>query len=76
VVERLADPFHAAFEQAEIQHHAGGGIGRAAHAHFGAERVAVNFLAGHAEGRPLQRMRGFEAKRFSQFPHLENLVPI
>src|SRR5205085_6639494 len=49
VIEGLADLFHAAFEQAEIQHHAGGWIGRAAHAHFGAKRVAVNFLAGRAE---------------------------
>src|SRR2546429_5351927 len=62
VVEGLADLFHAAFEQAEIQHHAGLRIGRAAHAHLGAKRVAVNFLAGRAEGRPLQRMGGLEAK--------------
>src|SRR5829696_3606225 len=62
VVEGLADFFHAAFEQAQIQHHAGGGIGRAAHAHLGTKRVAVNFLAVRAEGRSLQRMRGFEAK--------------
>jgi hypothetical protein len=62
VVEGLADLVHPSFEQAEIQHHAGGRIGRAAHAHLGAKRVAVNFLAGRAEGRPLQRMRGFEAK--------------
>ena len=62
VVEGLADLFHAAFEQAEIHYHAGLRIGRAAHAHLGAKRVAVNFLAGGAEGRSLQRMRGFEAK--------------
>ena len=62
VVERQADLFHAALEQAEIDHHAGLRIGRAAHAHLGAKRVAVNFLAGRAEGRALQRMRGLEAK--------------
>src|SRR6185503_1822710 len=62
VVERLAHLFDAALEQAEVHHHAGGRIGRAAHAHLGAKRVAVNFLAVRAEGRPLQRMRGFEAK--------------
>src|SRR6185436_636211 len=72
VVERLADLVHAAFEQAEIEHHAGCGIGGAAHAHFGAKGVAVDFLAGRAKGRSLEEMRSFKAKRFRQFPHLES----
>jgi hypothetical protein len=76
VVERLLHLRHAAFEQAEIEHHACGGIGRAPQAHFGTKRVAVDFLAGHAKRRPLQRMRGLEAKRFRQFPHRESSDPI
>src|SRR4051794_6224882 len=72
VVQRLLYLRHAAFEQAEIEHHSGGGVGRAAHADFGAKRVAVDFLAGRAEGGSRQRMRGFKAKRFRQFPHRES----
>ena len=52
VVERLLHLGHAAFEQAEIEHHAGRGIGRAAHADLGAERMAVDFLAGRAHVVP------------------------
>ncbi len=58
-----------ALEQAEVEHHAGRGIGRAAHGDLGAERMAVDFLAGLAERRAGQRMRRLEAERFRQFPH-------
>src|SRR5260370_10878092 len=74
VVERLLHLRHAAFEQAEIEQHPGCGIGGTAQAHFGAERVAVDFLAGRAKGRSRQRMRGLETERFRQFPHLETQI--
>src|SRR5882762_470675 len=71
VIEHFPHLGHASFEQAEVQHHACRGIGHAAHGHLGAERVAVDFLACRTQRRSGQRMRGLEAERFRQFPHLK-----
>src|SRR3982074_3097018 len=53
MVERLLHFRHAAFEQAEVEQHSRGRIGRAAQAHFGTKRVTVDFLTGLAERRSL-----------------------
>src|SRR5690606_30325318 len=47
MVELVPDLAHAPFKQAEIEHHTARGIGRAAQAHLGPERMAVNL---HARG--------------------------
>src|SRR5207245_629071 len=48
VVEHLANVSDTLVEQAEVEHHAGLWIRRAADADLGAEGVAVDFLAGRA----------------------------
>ncbi len=69
VIEHLLHIVHAALEQAEIHHHPGRGIGCSANADLGAKRMAVNFLAGIAQRRSGQRMRGLETEGLRQFPH-------
>src|SRR5580704_9547219 len=51
VVEQFLNLAHAVIEQAEVEHHAGPWIGRAAHRDFGSERMTVDLLGAFAKGR-------------------------
>src|SRR3954454_4179485 len=54
VIKRHAHVLDGALDQAEIDHHAGFGIGRAAQRHLGAKGVAVDLFAISAESRSRQ----------------------
>src|SRR5260221_8590946 len=68
VVEHFLHLRHTMLEQAEIQHHPGRRIGRAAHGDLGAERVAVDFFACCAQRRTGQRMGCLESETILSVP--------